>query len=99
MYKLRDWIDINKLDWFHLSYNHNAIDLLEKNFDKINWYNLSFNPFAIHLLHKNLDKINWSNLSLNSGAIYILEKNILVFVKQHILLLLFPIKVYGLNLF
>jgi len=37
MYKLRDWIDINKIVWYSLSRNPNAIDLLEKNNDKINW--------------------------------------------------------------
>ena len=37
MYKLRDWIDINKLNWQGLTENPNAIDLLEQNKDKINW--------------------------------------------------------------
>jgi len=36
MYKLRDWIDINKLDWKYLSMNLNAknpnsLHLLKKN--------------------------------------------------------------------
>ena len=30
MLKLRDWIDINKIDWDYLSYNINAIELLKK---------------------------------------------------------------------
>ena len=34
-YKLRDWIDINKLDWSSLSYNANAIQLLKDNINKI----------------------------------------------------------------
>ena len=74
--KLRDWIDIDKLDWNNLSLNPNAIDLLEKNFDKINWYMLSANPNAIHLLEQNQDKINWSSLSFNPNAIHLLEQNI-----------------------
>jgi len=37
MYKLRSWIDVNKINWDYLSENSNAIDLLEKNMDKINW--------------------------------------------------------------
>ena len=37
IYKLRDWIDINKLDWKMMSGNSNAIQILEKNLDKINW--------------------------------------------------------------
>jgi len=37
MYKLRSWIDINKIDWKEFSVNPNAIIyLLEKNRDKIN---------------------------------------------------------------
>ena len=34
-YKLKDWIDINELDWDFLSRNPNAIHLLEKNKEKI----------------------------------------------------------------
>jgi hypothetical protein len=41
-----------------VSYNENAIPLLEKNTDKINWTWLSLNPNAIPLLDKNTDKIN-----------------------------------------
>ena len=77
LYKLLDWIDINKLDWISLSQNSNpnAIDLLEKNPDKIYWDNLSLNPNAIHLLEKNQDKINWYYLFKNSNAIHLFEKN------------------------
>ena len=39
--KLLDWIDINKLKWQYLSYNPNAIQLLEANPDMINWEYLS----------------------------------------------------------
>ena len=35
MYKLHDWISIEKLQWQGLSQNPNAIHLLEKNMDKI----------------------------------------------------------------
>ena len=41
--KLRDWIDINKLDWKYLSINSNAIELLKINQDKIDWNYLSIN--------------------------------------------------------
>ena len=43
IWKLRDWIDIEKLNWNMLSLNPNAIELLEQNEDKINWYVLSYN--------------------------------------------------------
>ena len=65
IYKLRDWIDTNKIRWSLLSLNPNAIHLLEKNVDKIDWNRLSSNPNAIHLLEKNVDKINWCMLSEN----------------------------------
>ena len=48
-FKLRDWVDKEKLCWETLSANPNAIDLLEKNKNKINWSSLSANPNAIQL--------------------------------------------------
>ena len=76
IYKLRDWIPIDKLDFYYLSSNPNAISILEKNIDQINWYNLSRNPNAIHLLEQNMDKIEWECLSENPNAIHLLENNI-----------------------
>ena len=76
MYKLRDWIDINRLDLFELSLNPNAIHILEKNVDKINWYWLSMNSNAIDLLEKNVDKIDWRGLSSNPNAMILLENNV-----------------------
>ena len=69
-------IDSNKVNWYYLSFNHNAIHILEQNLDKINWFNLSSNPNAIHLLEQNLDKIQWSKLSSNLNAVHILENNL-----------------------
>ena len=63
--KLRDWINLDKIDWDWLSLNPNAMHLLEQNQDKINWYYLSKNPNAVHLLEQNPDKINWGWLSEN----------------------------------
>ena len=60
--KLRDWIDVDEIDWYFLSHNPNAISLLERNLDKIEWDCLSLNPNAIHLLEKNFDKIDWGEL-------------------------------------
>ena len=42
--KLRDWIPFDKIDWGALSYNPNAIHILEKNLDKVHWGQLSMNP-------------------------------------------------------
>ena len=44
MLKLRNWVDINKIDWYWLSLNPNAIELLKENQDKIDWYYFSKNP-------------------------------------------------------
>ena len=41
--KLLHWIDIEKLDWLHLSENPAAIHLLESNPKKIDWEWLSEN--------------------------------------------------------
>ena len=67
MLKLRDWVDINKIDWNGLSFNSNAIELLKENKNKINWDCLSSNPNAIELLKENQDKINWWYFSQNSN--------------------------------
>jgi hypothetical protein len=75
MLKLRDWIDINTLDWNGLAFNPNAISLLKENQNKINWYNLSVNPNAISLFKENQDKINWYWLSINPNAIELLKEN------------------------
>ena len=75
MYKLLNWIYIDKLNSSNLSSNTNSIDILEKNPYKIDWYNLSSNQNATHLLEKNKDKIDWRLLSSNPNAIHLLEQN------------------------
>ena len=72
MYKLRDWIPIELLDWMHLSANPRAIQLLNANPEKINWFRASDNT-SIHLLPLDKD-IDWYTLSANPGAIHILER-------------------------
>jgi hypothetical protein len=68
MFKLKDWIDQDKIVWTALSRNPSALTLLENNQDKINWAMLSLNPSALALLEKNQDKINWSVLSENPAV-------------------------------
>ena len=77
IWKLRNWINPDYLDWSSLSKNPNALDLLEKNQNKINWYNLSLNPNAIEFLKKNANKINLFSLALiiNPDSIKILQEN------------------------
>ena len=59
--------NLDKVSWYWLSSNPNAIHLLEKNLDKVDWSELSLNPNAMHILEKNLDKIDWARLSTNPG--------------------------------
>ncbi len=75
IYKLKSFIDEDKINWRWLSVNPNAIHLLEANQDKIDWDGLSVNPNAIHLLEANQDKIRWSWLSERTNTIHILEAN------------------------
>ena len=51
---LLDWIDKYKLEWWGLSLNPNAINLLKANQDKIDWYELSENP---NIFTYNYDKM------------------------------------------
>ena len=42
--ELLGWIPIEKLNWAELSFNPNAMHLLEKYPEKIHWVGLSLNP-------------------------------------------------------
>ncbi len=68
--------NLDKVHWYNLSKNPNAIHILEQNLDKeIHWDSLAENPNAIRILEKNLDKfdrINWFYLSMNPNAIHLL---------------------------
>jgi hypothetical protein len=76
IWKLKDWIDKNKLCSYNLSKNPKAIDFLKENQNYINWYSLSSLPEAIELIIENYDKVEWTQLLLNSHpeAIIIFEK-------------------------
>jgi len=76
--------NLDKVDWYMLSENPNAIHIFEKNMDKVDWNWLSQSPNAIHLLEKNLNKVNWEFLSRNPNAIHLLETivTLLYYIKQ-----------------
>ena len=42
--------NIDKIDWYWLSKNPNAISILEENSDKIHWNALFANPNAISII-------------------------------------------------
>jgi hypothetical protein len=50
-----------KINWWYLSRNPNAIELLKENLNKIKWGQLSSNPNAIELLKENKHKIKYIN--------------------------------------
>ena len=80
---LLDWIDKEKLYWYYLSANPNAIYLLEQNKNKINWVCLTTNPDARHLLEQNKDKIKWNNLSLNPNIFEIDKQQTKIYITQN----------------
>ena len=66
IYKLRNWININNINWYNMSLNPHVISLLEENInniDRVDWSLLSENPNAIS--EQNSDNIDWLNLSLD----------------------------------
>lgn len=71
--------DIEKINWWVLSANPEAIQLLEANRDKINWVQLGTNPKAIKLLEEELQvrpqNIYWYSLSGNPEAGKLLKRN------------------------
>ena len=69
--------NLDKVGWYWLSSNPEAIDLLEENKEKINWDQLSNNPCerAMKLIEENLQEANWNYLSSNPSAMYLLEQN------------------------
>ena len=63
MYKpIYNFINLDKVDWWYLSGNPNAIHILEKNLDKVDWSMLSCNPNA-HLL---LSKLDYQEMKLHT---------------------------------
>ena len=48
----------DKIYWYNLSANPNAIELLEANQDKINWYKITGNPAIFQLDYEEMKKNN-----------------------------------------
>jgi len=69
VYKLKDWIDENKLPNYYLSLNPKAIDYLKNNPSKINWNSLCMNSNASNILLdiRNRNKLDWCCLSSNNN--------------------------------
>lgn len=75
-------IAICKLDWYDVSMNPNAIELLVQNFDKVCWQTISCNVNIMKffsLLEPNqkeiaIESFNWSFVSRNPNAVPLLEQ-------------------------
>ena len=86
VYKLLDWIDINKLCWEGLSRNPNAINLLKQNLDKIDIIELLDNPNIldiIHLIDTTLLEKELNRFSKSSSTHTISNINAIELLKNH----------------
>lgn len=76
-YKLLDWIHPDKLVWFNLCANPNAVGYIESYPYKVYWGNIWINPNAVHLFENSPAlNANWMFVSKNAGAISLLSRNI-----------------------
>ena len=84
MYKFRDGINIDKVNWYPLiTENPNAFHIVEQYVDRLGpsgWNALSesLNPIAVRLLEQNQDKIFWESICKNTNpdVIPIIEQNL-----------------------
>ena len=76
-YKLLDWIHPDKLSWYDLCSNPNAVSYIESYPYKVYWGNIWINPRAVHLFENSRAlNANWMFVSRNAGAISLLSQNI-----------------------
>jgi hypothetical protein len=83
-YKLKKWVELNRLHWWKLVLQKNAVPFIEKHFDILNkdvftrhhYEQLSKNPFAVELLRKNPDKIVWMEFVCNPNGMHVIEENL-----------------------
>ena len=78
MYKLLNWIPLDKINWEYLSKNRNdgAIELLKQNQDKIVWWVLSRNPNIFELDYHQMKKSH-QNLTREIAEVVFHPRNIL----------------------
>ena len=88
---LVDWINIEKLWWYNLSNNPNAMELLKERLeyeesltineynntnDKIDWYSFASICDDIKILEKHEDKLDSGSVGINLNAIEYIKKYI-----------------------
>ena len=92
IYKLLDWININKLNFYCLFENKNVLELLEEDKNDNYWNYLSLNSSEINYMENNIDKINWYYLSKNKNSINILDNRYSIYKEELIQKALHPSK-------
>lgn len=79
-YKLKKWVDPERIQWYNLILKKNTIPFIEKHLDIICNKNLleklSSNPFAVELLRKYPEKIIWIEFVKNPNAMYVIEEHL-----------------------
>lgn len=69
--------NLDRIDYFNLCKNPNAIHLIEKQDPLyLDMCLLSRKPTAVSLLEKKIYRINWKNLSINTQASHLMEYNL-----------------------
>jgi hypothetical protein len=76
-----EYVVHDQINWWALSKNENAIDVLETHLECVDWNGLVYNTHldAVHFLEKNIEQLNeydWLQFSANPNATPLLEKNI-----------------------
>jgi uncharacterized membrane protein YkvA (DUF1232 family) len=79
-YKVKNWVDLERLHWWKLVLQKETIPFIEKHIDMLCKYNLleklSLNPFAVELLENHPEKIIWMEFVKNPNAMHVIEKHL-----------------------
>ena len=78
-YKVKPWINKEKIHWWRLVKQKHAMMFIEKNLDYLSHSDkehLSRNPFAATMLGRHTDKIIWNEFIHNPNAIHVIEQNL-----------------------
>ena len=84
-YKVKPWLNIERIYWWQLVKKRNAILFIEKNLDYLTHSDkeeLSRNPFAATMLGRHTDKIIWNEFVHNPNAIHVIEQNLDLCIKS-----------------
>jgi hypothetical protein len=78
MHVLNDPKYYNRIHWFKMLCNKNAVELVKNNLDIYDntWNIICTQPHLIDIIEQHIDKIHWMELSGNYNAIHILEQHL-----------------------